>query len=199
MNQAENKKQIILDIATRVFSKYGYSKTSLNDIADEASIAKGTIYYYFKNKQELFLNVVATQAQTFVSEIRRQLKEQKGFENKLRFFILAPIKYICNDMQVWLEGLHNLPFNYGGEFEDFHQKISVNMLEILEEIVSEGIAEDMIAKDIPHDRLLEVINDCFLVGNAPLMFTDFDALLKRIERDHEIIVQLIMYGIVKRG
>ncbi|MFW5629133.1 MAG: TetR/AcrR family transcriptional regulator [Candidatus Cloacimonadaceae bacterium] len=199
MNQAENKKQIILDIATRVFSKYGYSKTFLNDIADEASIAKGTIYYYFKNKQELFLNVVATQAQTFVSEIRRQLKEQKGFENKLRFFILAPIKYICNDMQVWLEGLHNLPFNYGGEFEDFHQKISVNMLEILEEIVSEGIAEDMIAKDIPHDRLLEVINDWFLVGNAPLMFTDFDALLKRIERDHEIIVQLIMYGIVKRG
>ncbi len=199
MNQAESKKQIILDIATRVFSKYGYSKTSLDEVAEEARIAKGTIYYYYKNKQELFLNVVATQAAQFITEIRRQLKEQKGFENKLRFFILAPIKYICNDMQIWLDGLKNLPFNYGDEFDDFHKNIRGHMLEILQEIISEGIAEDMIAKDIPHDRLLEVINDWFLVGNAPLMFTDFNALLKRIERDHEIIVQLIMYGIVKRG
>lgn len=199
MNQAESKKQIILDMATRVFSKYGYNKTSLDEIADEARIAKGTIYYYFKNKQELFLSVMATQAEEFVQEIRRQLKEQKGFENKLKFFILSPIKYICNDMQIWLESLKNLPFNYGDEFDSFHSRIRDNMLDILKEIISEGIAEDMIAKNISHERLLEVINDWFLIGNAPLMFTDFQALLKRIERDHEIIVQLIMYGIVKRG
>ncbi len=199
MNQAESKKQIILEIATRVFSKYGYSKTSLDEVAEEARIAKGTIYYYFKNKQELFLNVVTAQAELFISEIRRELKEQKGFENKLKYFILAAITYFCNDMQVWFEGLNSLPFNFGDELGDFHQKISGHMLDILQAIIQEGIAEDMIAKDIPHDRLMQVINDWFLVGNAPLMFSDFDALLERIERDHEILVQLIMYGIVKRG
>ena len=51
MNQAKDKKQIILDIATRLFSRYGYNKTSLDEVASEAQIAKGTVYYYFSSKE----------------------------------------------------------------------------------------------------------------------------------------------------
>jgi hypothetical protein len=37
------------------------------------------------------------------------------------------------------------------------------------------------------------------MGNLSIVVVDFDELLQRIKRDHEVIIQLIMYGIMKRG
>lgn len=49
----EAKEQAILDAARGLFLHYGFKKTSVDDIAREAGIAKGTVYLYFKNKQEI--------------------------------------------------------------------------------------------------------------------------------------------------
>lgn len=48
----------LINAAVRVFSRNGFYKASMDDIAAEAEVAKGTLYYYFKNKSELFKTVV---------------------------------------------------------------------------------------------------------------------------------------------
>lgn len=199
MNEANPKKQYILEIAKKFFTKYGYVKTSLDDIALEAGIAKGTIYYYFESKQELFMNILAAQAEEFVIEMKRQVMEKKGFENKLRHFMLTPIRYFCKEMPIWLESLRSIPFSFQEDFEKFHVQLRQKMQELLIDIVREGIAEGMISKEISEERLCEVLNDWFLLGNQSLMVADFEKLLKRVERDHETLVNIIMYGIIKRG
>ncbi len=51
----KSKKRLdILSAAIRVFSKKGFYKTSIQDIADEANVGKGTVYEYFQNKDSLF-------------------------------------------------------------------------------------------------------------------------------------------------
>jgi AcrR family transcriptional regulator len=50
----EAKRAAILDAALRLFSQYGYRRTSIDDIAREAEIAKGTVYLSFKSKEEIF-------------------------------------------------------------------------------------------------------------------------------------------------
>ncbi|MBD3289118.1 TetR family transcriptional regulator [candidate division KSB1 bacterium] len=50
----EQKKMEILISATRVFARMGFANTKMIDIAEEAKIGKGTIYEYFKNKDEIF-------------------------------------------------------------------------------------------------------------------------------------------------
>ncbi len=50
----EQKKMEILLSATRVFARMGFANTKMIDIAEEAKIGKGTIYEYFKNKDEIF-------------------------------------------------------------------------------------------------------------------------------------------------
>lgn len=50
----EQKKMEILLSATRVFARMGFANTKMIDIAEEAKIGKGTIYEYFKNKNEIF-------------------------------------------------------------------------------------------------------------------------------------------------
>ena len=51
---AEARRAVILDAALRVFGQYGYRRTSMDDIAREAGIGKGTIYLSFASKEEVF-------------------------------------------------------------------------------------------------------------------------------------------------
>lgn len=50
----ETKRAAILEAAQKMFSQYGYRRTSIDDIAREAEIAKGTVYLSFKSKEEIF-------------------------------------------------------------------------------------------------------------------------------------------------
>ncbi len=54
----EEKRKEILKAALVVFSQKGFHKTSMNDIAQKAEIGKGTLYDYFKSKDELFLSLL---------------------------------------------------------------------------------------------------------------------------------------------
>ena len=53
----ENKKEQIIEAAARVFSRRGYSNAAVADIALQANIGKGTVYEYFKSKEDLFFAV----------------------------------------------------------------------------------------------------------------------------------------------
>lgn len=50
----KNLREKIIDIASKSFSKYGYDKTRMDDVAISADVAKGTLYLYFKSKEDLF-------------------------------------------------------------------------------------------------------------------------------------------------
>jgi AcrR family transcriptional regulator len=51
------KRLLILETAIGIFASKGYHATTMQDVADALSIAKGTIYEYFPNKEDLFLAV----------------------------------------------------------------------------------------------------------------------------------------------
>lgn len=54
-----DKKQVITEAATQLFIQNGYSATSMEEIRQRADVSKGSIYYYFKSKEELFLYCVS--------------------------------------------------------------------------------------------------------------------------------------------
>jgi len=58
----------ILEAAMRVFAKKGFEGTTVDDIAAEAEFSKGALYFYFKNKEEIFLGIV-----------RMALEQEKDF------------------------------------------------------------------------------------------------------------------------
>jgi AcrR family transcriptional regulator len=55
--QKANKRNLIVEAAARVFARSGYSSAVVADIALQANIGKGTIYEYFKSKEDLFFAV----------------------------------------------------------------------------------------------------------------------------------------------
>ncbi len=71
----ENIKNKIIEGAISTFSKYGYDKSRMDDIAKTANLSKGTLYLYFKNKEELF-NAISERN---TNELKNQLS--KLFQN----------------------------------------------------------------------------------------------------------------------
>ena len=55
----ERKRNAILDAARTVFSRQGYAGAAVGDVASEAGVAKGTLYLYFKSKEDLYLAALA--------------------------------------------------------------------------------------------------------------------------------------------
>jgi len=67
-----NTKEKIIEVALKVFGKKGYFKTTVDDIAKTAGLAKGTLYLYFKDKESLYIATINQQfknALSFLSEI----------------------------------------------------------------------------------------------------------------------------------
>ena len=60
MGLVVNRKQQIIDAATKSFSLFGYKATSMDQVARLANVGKGTIYTFFKNKEELFSEIITS-------------------------------------------------------------------------------------------------------------------------------------------
>ncbi|GEM_PF-6083052 len=77
----EEKKTRILSAATRLFSERDFQEVSVNDIARIAGVGKGTIYTYFKEKEEILEACVAEIFSDFVDKIRSSYEEAKSLSS----------------------------------------------------------------------------------------------------------------------
>ena len=66
-----DKPQQIIDAAIRVFARNGYYNSRVSDIAREAGIASGTIYLYFKTKDEILVTLFRERMAEWVASVRR--------------------------------------------------------------------------------------------------------------------------------
>src|SRR5829696_4042276 len=79
-----DKRQAILRAAIKVFAGKGYFNSKVSDIASEAGIADGTVYLYFKSKDEILHSIFDRAMEDFIAEGKKQLAEIEGAEEKLR-------------------------------------------------------------------------------------------------------------------
>ena len=66
---AEATRSKIIDVASRLFGRYGFYKTSMDEIAKIARKAKGSLYYHFASKEELFTAVVSSEIENLKSKL----------------------------------------------------------------------------------------------------------------------------------
>ncbi|NEU27397.1 TetR/AcrR family transcriptional regulator [Paenibacillus polymyxa] len=64
-------KEKIVQSAVRLFMEKGYRATSIQDIADDCSIAKGSLYKFFESKEELFVSILKQRQQYMMDEVER--------------------------------------------------------------------------------------------------------------------------------
>jgi TetR/AcrR family transcriptional repressor of bet genes len=79
----EEKLEYLLDRAFRCLARYGFSGTTMERIAEEAGVSKGTLTYYFKNKEDITCRVASHVAAKFHGEVRQALEGLKEPRERL--------------------------------------------------------------------------------------------------------------------
>lgn len=74
-----NKKEIVIQTARELFTKYGYKKVSMDEIAKEANVTKKTIYTYFKDKESMFQYFVIEELENMKQDFEDQKKKDMSF------------------------------------------------------------------------------------------------------------------------
>jgi len=78
------RKRQILQAAVEVFGNSNFQSAGISEIAQRANIAEGTIYQYFKNKEDLFFSIPAEKTETFCEELDLHLEGIHDVLNKIR-------------------------------------------------------------------------------------------------------------------
>ena len=81
------KRVRILEAATGLFVRFGYRKTSIDEVARAAGVAKGTVYLYYRNKAELVLHAIALEKCGYLDRLEPLLEAEMAAGERLRALI----------------------------------------------------------------------------------------------------------------
>lgn len=95
---SREKHKAILAAALTLFGHYGYRRTSIDDIAQEAGIAKGTVYLYFKSKEEIFRALSQQLLDQVLSAAGEAVRAHGTIEVRLRRIMEAKFGYLFDLM-----------------------------------------------------------------------------------------------------
>ena len=141
----EEKKQRILEAAIRVFAKFGVPNTRMSNIAQAAGIGKGTIYEYFRSKEDLFIAAFNAFVKQSNMRIEKQVHKIHDPEEKLRAYFRGWIEIVDSDvmeladimLDMWAGGIRSTEgkdkFNLKGMYENYREQIV--------QILDEGIRQ----------------------------------------------------------
>lgn len=117
-------KEKIVNAALMTFSKYGYDRTRMDDVAEAAKVSKGRLYLYFKNKEELFYAI----SERNIAELKQQLS-------------------------TLFTGKENLISGSGNFYENFRSKNTTNLEKVFFEIIAESSRNLKLRKMLYEQRI----------------------------------------------
>ncbi len=96
-----NKKEKILKQAKKLYAHKGYHETSMDEIAVASGMAKGTLYLYFENKEDIFVNVIFSIIQESDTWLDTARKLDKDLWSKIEYLIKKAITYYTENEEVF--------------------------------------------------------------------------------------------------
>jgi AcrR family transcriptional regulator len=133
----ENKRKLIIQTAGRLFSEQPFHKVRLEDVADSAGVGKGTVYIYFKNKEDLYYNLVLSEFAEMVKRSEERLAMgAMSPTDKLRAIVEVMIDHLSQHPQVF-KVMRTLPVPDASSSWDATRQ---DMAQLITAVVREGVA-----------------------------------------------------------
>lgn len=153
----EKKEEKILIAALRHFSRFGYRKTSLEDIARDCDMTTGNIYFYVKNKEELYIKAVSMALLEWQSHAANAIAGYDDIGDKFRIMATASFDYVIANEEL-RSLLQQDPDIYTiTPREDRFRDINLASIQIIRNVLQEGIAEGSFQQDMDLDGTADFI------------------------------------------
>jgi AcrR family transcriptional regulator len=160
MRVAVDHRELILTTAAKLFAKKPFHEVLMNDIADKAGIAKGTIYRHYANKDELFSALAFSYMEKMTEGLKVTVAGQQPPLERLRMMIFGIVKMIrehSDFFQVMQRNECNMGSNQRGEFFQRRNTIRACFVKVLDEAIDAGVLKSPFSSSHICDMLLGMI------------------------------------------
>lgn len=193
VNKEEFRRKVILT-AGQIFSRYGFRKTTMDEIARALKMGKSSIYYYFNSKEEIFEAVVRNEANVLRNELTTAIKSMESPVDKMRKYVFVRMKAFEK-----LSNYYNAIFDKNLDHFDFiehvREKYDREELAILRLILYDGYRKNVFS--ISNSEYTALAIQTTLKGlEVPLFWQKKEV---NIESRLNAILDVLFNGILKKG
>lgn len=142
-----NKRQNIIRAATKAFAQKGFYNSKVSEIAKEAGVADGTIYLYFRNKDDILISLFEDQMKGIIANMRHELESERDPLKKLERFALTHLNII--DQQKELAEVLQVEIRQSSKFmKEYSNRRFAQYVNLISSTIKEGQAKGCIRKDV---------------------------------------------------
>lgn len=146
-SRSKDKRQKIIRAATKVFARHGFYHSKVSEIAREAEVADGTIYLYFKNKDDLLISIFEESMDLFLTLTRAEIAKETGALSKLRRFVHLHMTMMEKNPR--LAEVIQVELRQSSKFLKEYKNVKfLEYLQVVAEVIAEGQREGVIHKAV---------------------------------------------------
>lgn len=127
----------LVGIATELFASKGYDGTSLRDIADAAGITKAALYYWFPEKEALFVRVVENRMGSLIRQVSLAIEQAADPIAKIRAFLQASAEQMDANRSAWVTS----SINFWSNFDAAQREILLAQRDRFEQLLRQCVAD----------------------------------------------------------
>jgi len=192
-NKKDVNRETILQIAQEIFSKYGYKKTTLDDIANAVRKGKSSLYYYFNSKEDLFQAVIEKEVEILKQALEKVVFRSMDPEEKLREYMIAKLTTFRG-----LANLYNVMENDVtaiGFIDEIKERNAKDEFRMIKRILIEGVRRDKFQID---DLNLTAVGITTAMKGLEMPLAAGSHHGMDIEMSVDNFVRILCYGIMRR-
>lgn len=186
-------REIIIEVAQHIFGRFGFRKTTIDEIAKATHKAKSSIYHYFKSKEEIFQAIVEKESQQLKAEIKKAISQENTPQKKLHAYVITRM-YAVQRLVNFYSALKDEYFEHYGFIEKLRIKHDKEEIKIIKEILKEGIEQAIFSiKD------LEITTFAIITALKGLEYSwAIGSNISKIEKNIDNLLEILFNGIVRR-
>ncbi len=156
------QQQDIFKAASTIFARFGFKKTSVADVADEAGMTKGNIYFYFKDKRDLYEKTVKFALQQWRDSIAESISREADAANKLAVLAKNSFEYLSShdDLRAILISDPSIFTISSGD--DRFADVNLGAMHLLRDVIIQGIKEGVF-HPVNADRTAEFMFSVYIM------------------------------------
>jgi len=193
----DQKKNLIIEAAQKRFSHFGVGKTTMNEIADDLSMSKASLYYYFPDKLNLYAAVL--QKILEVEEVNRAVfMNEPDPLTALFAYLDNRTEFIVKYYNI-LEHLKTIGLDVPGELEPFFTAARSREITNIAAIIAKGAVSNLLKADEP-GKIAELFIDCLdglrlsVISRKSNFFPDKKQFYELANREKEV-AQIFIRGL----
>ena len=184
----------IVEVARKIFTSYGFRKTTMESIANAAEMGKSSIYYYFKSKDQIFRAVVEKEASELKLELDKTIKQDDTPIDKLKTYIFFRLHHI-RTVKNFYAALNDECLSEMDFILDIRRQVDLEEQHVVREILEEGMRMD--AFQLASAEIGAIAITTMMKGlELPLLLSEQHKANR--EKLLEDLISVLFYGIAKQ-